>query len=354
MRTARRTGSKTLAPLAVLAAALAPALAAPAAARERTDLLLLARGDRVTCEIIRLESASLSVRTRNLGTVDVDWPDVVGLVSTQFFEVERADGVRLIGTLDVSEPPGMLVVRAGVDAATPIPMAEVVGIDQLDANLWRSRRGYLDLGWSFAQADRDTSFSLGAEVTLHGRWARWRNALSSSISDDAATERSERHVAESSVELPAGRRFLGMGWATWERNDDLGLDARTTVGGVFGWVPVHAAKGRVVLGPGAAESQERYVDGGEESTVTSGVLLAAGEYHRFGRYGTRASLSTLWFPVLSGPSRHRVEVRAGLRQKLGSDFTFSVTPYYSYDSRPPAASAATEDWGWVTSIGWQF
>lgn len=347
----RRAG-KTLVLLAVPALSLA--LAAPAAARERTDLLLLARGDRVTCEIIRLESANLSLRTRNLGTVDVDWPDVVGLVSTQFFEVERADGVRLIGTLDVSEPPGMLVVRAGVDEATAIPMAEVVGIDQLDARLWRSRRGYLDLGWSFAQADRDTAFSLGAEMVLHGRRARWRNALSATITDDDASERTERHYAESSVEIPAGRHFLGMGWATWERNDDLGLDARTTVGGVAAWVPVHGAKGRVVIGPGLAESDEHYASPSEESVVTSGVFLVSGDYHRFGRYGTRASLAALWFPVLSGPSRHRIEVRAGLRQKMGSDFTFSVTPYYSYDSRPPAASAATEDWGWVTSIGWQF
>ncbi len=341
-------------PPAVLAAALSLTLAAPAAARERTDLLLLERGDRITCEIIRLESANLSVRTRNLGTVDVDWPDVVGLVSTQLFEVERADGVRLIGTLDVSEPPGMLVVRAGVEAATPVPMAEVVGIDQLGANLWRSRRGYFDLGWNFAQADNDVSFSLAAEVTFHGRWARWTNAVSSTITDDDATERSERHVAQTSYEVPVGRRFLGRGWAVWERNDDLGLDARATLGGIFGWVPVNAARGRVVLGPGAAESQERYVDRSEESVVTSGVLLAVGEYHSFGRFGTRASLSTLWFPVLSGPSRHRIEVRAALRQKLGSDFTISVTPYYSYDSRPPAATAATEDWGWVTSVGWQF
>jgi hypothetical protein len=123
---------------------------------------------------------------------------------------------------------------------------------------------------------------------------------------------------------------------------------------VFGWVPVNKAGARVVLGPGAAQSEERYVARSEESAVTSGVLLVAAEYHRFGRFGTRASITTTWFPVLSGPSRHRLEVRAGLRQKMGSDFTFSVTPYYSYDSRPPAATAATEDWGWVTSIGWQF
>jgi len=329
-------------------------LAAPAAARDRIDLVLLAHGDRVTGEIIRLESATLSIRTRTLGTVDVDWPDVVALVSPQSFVVERTDGERLTGTFPASERPGELAVRSESGATTAVPLGDVVGIDQLGANLWKSRRGYLDAGWSFTQARRDSSFSLGAEVTLRARRFRWRNTLTSTITDDDASARSERHVVESSVEVPLGRRFLGLGTGSWERNDDLGLDARTTAAGVLAWLPVNRARARVMLGPGVAESRESYVSQGEESTVTSGVLLLGGEYHRFGRFGTRASASATWYPVLSGPSRHRLEVRLGLRQKMGSDFTVTVAPYYSYDSRPPASAAPTEDWGSLTSLGWTF
>ena len=330
-------------------------LAGPAAARPRIDAVLLVQGDRVTGEIIRLDGATLSVRTLAFGTVDVDWPDVVGLISVQLFEIERADGARFVGRLDAEGRGGVLIVRGrGESPPVEIPLAQVVGIDQLGTNLWTSRRGYVDFGWTFSQADSDTNLSVGAELALHGRRFRWINTLTGTLSNGTGEEQSQRDVLQSLVEIPAGKRWMLLGLAQHERNDDLGLIAREMVGGVFAWLPVNGPRARVVLGPGAAESREDYVSLEGSDSVTSGAFLLAGEYHRFGRFGTRAGLSILWFPVLSGPDRDRVEVQATLRQKLGSNFTLSVSPYYSYDSRPPVPDVPTEDWGWSSSVGWQF
>ncbi len=108
------------------------------------------------------------------------------------------------------------------------------------------------------------------------------------------------------------------------------------------------------MGPGIAESREDYSTLEGTNGVTSGVLMAAGEYYRFGRFGTKFSLSAFYFPVLSGPERERLEVKAYFRQKLTSDFSLTISPYYTYDSLPPLAGAEQEDWGWTTGIGWQF
>jgi hypothetical protein len=62
----------------------------------------------------------------------------------------------------------------------------------------------------------------------------------------------------------------------------------------------------------------------------------------------------VYLPMLNGPSRYRVEMRGRLRQKLGRNFTFDLNPYYSFDSRPPQPALASEDWGLVSSIGWNF
>jgi hypothetical protein len=340
--------------LPALALLAAGALAAPAAARERNDVVLMVGGDRIACEIIELEAANLSLRTPAFGTVNVDWPDVTGLLSIQLFEIRRADGTRLIGRLDVGDRPGVLIVR--VDQAEPveIPLAEVVQITQLGSSIWRSRRGHVDLGWNFAKANEHTSFSLDAEIAIHRRRFRWTNSLATTVNDNAESERSERDTLQSQLEIPMGRHFVGVGWAQHERNDDLDLVARDTLAGVVAWLPVEGARGRVALGPGIADSREDYGASTGTNSVSSAVLMAAGEYHRFGRFGTKASLSIFWFPVLSGPARNRLEVDAAFRQKLGSDFTLSISPYYSYDSLPPSPGAEQEDWGWVTSVGWQF
>jgi hypothetical protein len=339
---------------AALCFLLVIALAAPAAARPRVDTIVLTNGDRVTGEIVRLEAATLTIRTSLLGTVDVDWPDIAALVSPQLFEVERADGVRFVGSLAASEAGAVLAIAGDEPAPTEIELRQVVGLEQRGSNLWTSRRGYVDLGWNFTQANSNTSFSLGAELALHGRWFRWVNAISATLSDDENSDQTQREVVQSRLEVPAGRHFLYLGQALHERNDDLGLDARDSVGGIFAWLPVNGARGRLVIGPGAVESREKYAARAEINSVTAGAFLVRGEFHTFGRFGTRAELSVIWFPVLSGPDRDRVEIGASLRQKFGSEFTVTFSPYYSYDSRPPDAEAASEDWGWVTSVGLTF
>ena len=344
--------SRRLVPLLLLFAL--PVVPGPAAARERNDVVLLVGGDRIACEIIELESANLSLRTPAFGTVNVDWPDVTGLLSIQLFEVRRSDGTRLIGRLDVGDRPGTMVVRVEQLPAVEIPLADVVAITQLGSSLWRSRRGHVDLGWNFAQANEQTSFSLDAELAIHRRRFRWVNTLTTTINDNAESERSQRDTLQSLLEIPMGRRFAALGWALHERNDDLDLVARETLAGAVVWLPVSGARGRVAFGPGVSESIEDYGSTVGTENVTSGVLMASGEYYRFGRFGTKGALTVYWFSALSGSERTRLEVDASFRQKLGSDFTFSISPYYSYDSHPPRVGAEQEDWGWVTSVGWQF
>lgn len=269
-------------PRLVVAVLAGLALAAPVAARPRVELILLAKGDRVTGEIVRLEASTLTVRTLAFGTVDVDWPDVVGLVSPQLFEVERADGARFVGQLAVGEEGGVLRVARGEGEPLEIPLSRVVGIDQRGSNLWTSRRGYVDLGSTFSQADSDTTLTLEAELALKGKRFRWVNTVSATVSDDANDVQRQREVLQSVVEIPLGRRFLLFAMGQHERNDDLGLRARDSLGGVVAWLPVNGPRGRIVLGPGATESREAYSSRDETSSVTSGAFLLAGEYHRFG------------------------------------------------------------------------
>ena len=59
-------------------------------------------------------------------------------------------------------------------------------------------------------------------------------------------------------------------------------------------------------------------------------------------------------PALTGPNRYRIELQGTFTQKIASDFNFSVSPYYSYDSRTPIEGIENEDWGWIASVGWIF
>jgi hypothetical protein len=334
--------------------ALLLALALSSAARgwERTDTLLMKSGDRVTCEIVSLAGGYLTARTLDFGTVSIEWTDVAGLISTHIFEVERADGVRFTGHFD-SQAPSVLAMRTMVEEGwISIPFDQVISIRQVGTSIWSSRRGHINLGLDFAHADQDTDFSLDAELTFQGRRFTWKNTATSSISDDGSSDRRERDNVVGQLEIPAGVRFAWMGRGSYERNDDLGLEQRLSAAVAALWLPLRGAHGRMGLGLGVAEADESYT-GIPHSTVTSGMVILAGEYHRFGSYGTTFGMEIVYLPTFS-ENRYRIEMRASLSQKIAGDLNIAISPYYSSDSHPPSPAVADEDWGWISSIGWRF
>jgi hypothetical protein len=324
-----------------------------AQARPNTDIVRLVNGDQATCEIVDMESGHLTARTANFGTVDIEWTDIQGLISTQRFEVERVDGTRLTGTFDLGDKPETLLLRMSDEEWVQVPFVEVIAIRQLGSSIWSSRRGRLNLGLDYAQANEDTQFSFDGDLTFQGRRFRWTNTAVSSISDDASSDRRQRDNLTSTFDIVINKRFEWLGRGMYESNDDLELDRRWTVSGGLVYLPWRSPRGRAGILGGVAESTENYRDEPSHA-VTYGVLGVLGEYHRFGDYGTVFSGEITFLPVLSGGNRYRVEFRGSLSQKIASDFNIAISPYYSLDSEPPNPGVNDEDWGWISSVGWRF
>jgi hypothetical protein len=77
---------------------------------QKTDKLVLKRGDEITGEVKELNRGKLSYKTDDMGTLSVEWDKVAHLTSTNFFDVENARGVRYFGRLGASEEPGELLI----------------------------------------------------------------------------------------------------------------------------------------------------------------------------------------------------------------------------------------------------
>jgi len=74
--------------------------AIPLFARQKTDLLVMKNGDRITCEVKSLNGGVLSIALDYVdGTVSVDWSKVAHLESGQLFVVLSQDGSSHEGTL---------------------------------------------------------------------------------------------------------------------------------------------------------------------------------------------------------------------------------------------------------------
>jgi hypothetical protein len=83
---------------------LAILAALPLSAREKTDVIVMKNGDKITCEIKSLRSNTLYVSVDYiLNTQSVDWSKVDHIYSKQLFIVTMQDGTVYTGVLHSPE-----------------------------------------------------------------------------------------------------------------------------------------------------------------------------------------------------------------------------------------------------------
>ena len=85
----------------ILALALASVPLCALAAR--TDTVLLINGNTITGEVETYDFGKLEYSTDSMGTVNIDWEDIVTITSNRSLQVEVVDGTRYFGHLEAAD-----------------------------------------------------------------------------------------------------------------------------------------------------------------------------------------------------------------------------------------------------------
>ena len=121
-----------LAPIFSTLASCLLLLAAGTALGAKTDVVVLVNGDSVTGEVKSLEFGVMRYGTDSMGTVSVDWADVVALTTKQTLQIEVTDGRRYFGALGVAGSLSQIRVT-GEDSSYTLEISDVVRITPIDA-----------------------------------------------------------------------------------------------------------------------------------------------------------------------------------------------------------------------------
>src|SRR5215472_18429608 len=108
----------------LLLASLLPYGLAWGYARDKSDVVTLRNGDRLSGDIHSLEFGILTLSTDNMSTLSIEWPAVRSITSKFEFAIERRDGTKYHGVIATSEDGSDLVVQSA-GAPVRIPMADV-------------------------------------------------------------------------------------------------------------------------------------------------------------------------------------------------------------------------------------
>jgi len=352
-RTAARPGSRRRWHLSLSAASVAALLAAAPVAAERTDVVVLASGDRITGEVKKLERGKLEYKTDEMGTVYIEWDSVLEITSNADFQIELSTGELHFGALAPATEKGALQV-IGEEETVTAERASVVRIAPIKETFWGRVDGSMDIGLSFIQANDETQLSLGLEGNYRSRRRLETVILDSIHTSQKGVEDTKRDTLQlrSVVFLKKKRALWGL--AQLQRNSELELDRRGLVGGGVGYYFIQTNRTLLGLGGGLAVSDEEFSDGGADRSGTEAVLAFDYSIFTYDYPSTEVSLALVIFPSLTESGRVRMEFDGSLRREVVKDFYLNLTLFDSFDSEIPVEGAEKNDWGVITSIGWAF
>ncbi len=325
---------------------------AAAAAAQKTDVLTLNNGDRVTCEIKSYSNGYLTVSTDHSGTINVKWNRLVAISSTKQFDVETIDGIHHFGSLALSDPPGKLVI-VFADGSRTVSFLEVFDIAPVYRKFWRRIDGSLDLGFNYTDSTHLTQFNLNAQAIYRVRKWSVTTELSSFYSRQEEADAAKRGFLTMRYDYYLTGNWFAEAGAGFEQNVQLGLDLRTSLAAGGGRYFVKTNQAQLMAFVGLVGNQERPVEGEVKYNTE---VTAGGRYSYFMYDFPKLTLaaSAAVFPSLTVGGRVRLQADASVKREIVSDFYLSLSAFYSLDTHDPSTGESRHDWGPTLSIGWTF
>ena len=315
-------------------------VALPLFGREKTDVLVMKNGDRLTGEVKGLDEGVLYVSFDYiLGTSSLQWSKVAYLESKQLFIVKTADGSVYTGTLSTAETeekrPVKIEVVESPEKETELPRAQVVKMSQTSESFWQRFSGDIDTGIQYSKGNETTQYNLGADlVYLRERWAAnasYNSSLSTSSGAESAATRNQ--LTLSGMRLLPWKNWFYTGIATLLQSTTQEIDLQNNLAAGVGRYLKNTNHAQIAIVGGLAWQRTAYKESVAPQDVGAALVGAQVKLFRFNK--TNLSITASAFPALTEPGRIFVNTNATYYIKITGDLSWNVSFYGNWDNEPP-------------------
>jgi len=319
---------------------------------QKTDIVTLANGDRITGEVSTLSRGQLEYKTDDQGTLYIEWDKVATVTSTGQFEVGTSDGQRFVGSL--GSEPGRLLLVVGTTGTERLLMTDVTIITKIGRSFWTKLDGSIDVGFSYTKSSAIAQLNLNSNTLYRSPSFEARLSASGTATQSNDEEgRDDRGTLQMSYLRYRGKRWLVGGGAGFETNESLGIKLRSQVSGAVGQRLVNTNRAQLAVSGGLSVNDEHGVDS-EPTQNIEAIMTFRTSYYAYDYPKTNIDVGFQYFPSLSDFGRQRIQFDSNFRRELWKDVILAVNMFDTFDSRPPSADADQNDIGVVLSFGWSY
>ncbi|MFY9844264.1 MAG: DUF481 domain-containing protein [Terriglobales bacterium] len=333
--------------------------ASPLFARDKSDVLVMRNGDRLTCEIKRLSADVLYIGLDYaLGTVSINWFKVDHLESNQLFVVKTQDGEVYSGKLSMSktaaERPVSIDVIEEPGKSVQLERTEIAKMDQSSENLWSRFNGSIGLGAIYTKANETTQYDLSTDVNYpRDRWGASASYVSTLASNKGTSTSSRNQTDASAQRLMPWNNWYYTGFVSFLQSSVQGIDLSSSYGGGVGRYLKNSNHFFMSVAGGFGLQHISYQQSVAASTqnVSAGWIATQVKLFRFDQ--TNLSVTASLLPAISNPGRVHFNLNTGYNIKILGKFNFNVSLYGNWDNQPPPGLSGS-DYGTSAGVNWNF
>jgi hypothetical protein len=319
---------------------------------EKTDIVYLHNGDRITGEVKNLLRGKLEFSTDHMGTIHIEWADIREIVSDTSQALELSNGQRFYGPLVKAENPDIVAVNTA-DGQVGLNTLDVITMYPVEASFWERLDLSVSLGFSWDKGSNVGKYNLGADAVYRLPESITRLGLNTEIT----TQENENDTTRSN--LNANHMVVGKSKRFWtyygslEHNDELGIDLRAIGGAGYGWVPIRSQRNWFSLAAGLNVNSENPIDGTSETNLEAAGMLVY-EYYKYSTPERTFKVNFVVFPSLTDFGRWRADFSTDFRFEFIEDLFWQLSLYASYDNQPVSLQASSSDYGIVSALAYKF
>jgi hypothetical protein len=214
--------------------------------------------------------------------------------------------------------------------------------------------GSISAGVNLTQANNYQSYNLGIDLDYVTRKYVSSLDISSRINQSDQTDKAEQSDLSVRSSRRLRNRWYTGGLLTLDRNEELGIDLRSSIGITVGKSVVHNNSQNLHIDGGLLYTEEKISGSNQNNESEEAFIGLSWDVFRYDEPEFDLSTRLVAIPSISESGRTRARLDVTLRWEMIEDLYWRLSFQGSYDNQPPGEDASSTDYSVVSGLAYDF
>jgi hypothetical protein len=277
------------------------------------------------------------------------------------FRVETVDKRIFHARFDVSDKNGWIVIQPvdilsdkDLSFSVPIPIVDLYEVNSLEKNFFKRVHGSLSAGLSYSKSSNIGQVNLSTTINFATKHIDWQIQASELGSIDSSKYSRDNENLQIFTAYDLAKGWFISGILQYQRNLELAIARRyqEMIGG--GNKLVVTDDLQLLLITGISFSEEKSTAGQLSGVLLEVPVMVRFNFYKFQHPNLQISTTPTAYFSITDKGRTRIDGNTSIDWEIIRYFNLTLTPYSSYDSKPPSGGGGKFNYGIVFGISYKF